>query len=140
MGVAFLDAAARRLGACEFADDEHFCSLEAVLLQLGVKEVVLPKARSPPCPLFRGRLRGLAPQSTSYRLWSKLHSKIMLQRCEHAHAAVQDAEGAAQSADFSRGACGSCTQKIHPVRCGTSCTAESCARDASMRIRGYSYP
>ncbi|KAK9842053.1 hypothetical protein WJX81_006373 [Elliptochloris bilobata] len=43
VGVAFLDAAARRLGACEFADDEHFCSLEAVLLQLGAKEVVLPK-------------------------------------------------------------------------------------------------
>lgn len=41
--MAFLDAAARRLGACEFADDEHFCSLEAVLLQLGAKEVVLPK-------------------------------------------------------------------------------------------------
>jgi len=45
VGVAFLDAAARRAGACEFADDEHFCSLEAVLLQLGAKEVVLPKAR-----------------------------------------------------------------------------------------------
>lgn len=45
MGVAFLDAAARKAGACEFADDEHFCSLEAVLLQLGAKEVVLPKAR-----------------------------------------------------------------------------------------------
>ena len=41
--MAFLDAAARRLGACEFADDEHFCSLEAVLLQLGAKEIVLPK-------------------------------------------------------------------------------------------------
>jgi len=46
VGVAFLDAAARRAGACEFADDEHFCSLEAVLLQLGAKEVVLPKARA----------------------------------------------------------------------------------------------
>ena len=52
--MAFLDAAARRLGTCEFADDEHFCALEAVLLQLGVKEVVLPKARRPPCPFSRG--------------------------------------------------------------------------------------
>lgn len=43
VGIAFADAAGRRLGACEFADDEYFCSTEAVLLQLGAKEVVLPK-------------------------------------------------------------------------------------------------
>ena len=45
VGVAFLDAALRRLGACEFADDEHFCNLEAVTTQLGAKECVMPKAR-----------------------------------------------------------------------------------------------
>ncbi|KAF6256271.1 DNA mismatch repair protein [Scenedesmus sp. NREL 46B-D3] len=43
VGVAFLDAATRRLGACELPDDDHFCCLEALLMQLGVKEVVLPK-------------------------------------------------------------------------------------------------
>jgi DNA mismatch repair protein MSH2 len=43
VGVAFADASARSLGACEFADDEHFCSLETVLVQLGAKECVLPK-------------------------------------------------------------------------------------------------
>lgn len=43
VGVAFSDMAGRRLGACEFADDEYFCSTEAVLMQLGAKEVVLPK-------------------------------------------------------------------------------------------------
>jgi DNA mismatch repair protein MSH2 len=43
VGVAFADAGGRKLGACEFADDEHFCSTEAVLLQLGAKEVVLLK-------------------------------------------------------------------------------------------------
>jgi len=46
VGVAFSDAALRRLGACEFADDEHFCNLEAVTTQLGAKECVMPKARS----------------------------------------------------------------------------------------------
>lgn len=44
VGVAYADAAGRRLGACEFADDEYFCSTEAVLLQLGAKEVALLKA------------------------------------------------------------------------------------------------
>ena len=48
VGVAFSDAALRRLGACEFADDEHFCNLEAVTTQLGAKECVMPKARCLP--------------------------------------------------------------------------------------------
>ena len=46
VGVAFADAAGRRLGACEFADDENFCNLEAVTTQLGAKECVMPKVRS----------------------------------------------------------------------------------------------
>jgi DNA mismatch repair protein MSH2 len=33
----------RRLGACQFVDDEHFCSLEALLVQLGAREVVIQK-------------------------------------------------------------------------------------------------
>jgi DNA mismatch repair protein MSH2 len=47
IGVAFSDTAGRALGACEYADDEYFCATEAVLMQLGAKEVVLPKA----CPV-----------------------------------------------------------------------------------------
>ena len=47
IGIAFCDAAGRALGACEYADDEYFCATEAVLVQLGAKEVVLPKA----CPM-----------------------------------------------------------------------------------------
>ena len=66
VGVAFLDAAARRLGACEFADDEHFCSLEAVLLQLGAKEVVLPKAR-PHAKALPQHLGGQDSTSASFR-------------------------------------------------------------------------
>jgi len=33
----------RELGACEFVDDEQFCSLEAVICQLGTKECILPR-------------------------------------------------------------------------------------------------
>mmetsp|Transcript_2038 Transcript_2038/g.4816 ORF Transcript_2038/g.4816 Transcript_2038/m.4816 type:complete len:932 (-) Transcript_2038:357-3152(-) len=43
VGVAFLDASRRTIGACEFADDEQFCRLEMLAVQLGAKECVLPK-------------------------------------------------------------------------------------------------
>ena len=65
VGVAFADAAGRRLGACEFADDEHFCNLEAVTMQLGAKECVIPKVRccqDPP----QGKLeRGFGPEAAT---------------------------------------------------------------------------
>ena len=35
VGVAYADAAGRRLGACQFADDEYFCATEAVLHAAG---------------------------------------------------------------------------------------------------------
>ena len=44
---ACLGGLCRRLGACEFADDEHLCTLEATLVQLGAKEVVMPKVGDP---------------------------------------------------------------------------------------------
>jgi hypothetical protein len=33
----------RHLGTCEFPDDSHFCALEAMLMQIGAREVALPK-------------------------------------------------------------------------------------------------
>jgi DNA mismatch repair protein MSH2 len=50
VGLAFADAAARRLGACEFADDEHFGALEAALTQLGAREVVISADLLPDAP------------------------------------------------------------------------------------------
>jgi DNA mismatch repair protein MSH2 len=44
VGVAVLEPSARRLSACEFVDDDNFCGLEAVLVQAGAREVVLPAA------------------------------------------------------------------------------------------------
>ena len=43
VGIAFANLTTRSLGCCEFADDEQFCSLEAVLLQVAAKEVVIAK-------------------------------------------------------------------------------------------------
>ncbi|KAL6763329.1 DNA mismatch repair protein [Haematococcus lacustris] len=43
VGLAYADVVARRLGVAQFVDDELLCSLEAVLVQLGAKEVLLPK-------------------------------------------------------------------------------------------------
>lgn len=72
IGIAFCDAAGRALGACEYADDEYFCNTESVLVQLGAKEVVLPKA-SP---------------------WTKLHAHMLpLESCAHIYAVRHSAEG-----------------------------------------------
>lgn len=46
VGIAYIDAACRRLGAAQFEDDEQLCALERVLVQLGAKEVVIPQACS----------------------------------------------------------------------------------------------
>lgn len=44
VGIAYADTTGRLLGACEFLEpDDHLSLLEAVVSQLGPKEVVLPK-------------------------------------------------------------------------------------------------
>ena len=43
VGAAYIDFFKKELGACQFVDDDHFCTLEAVALQLGAKECVIPK-------------------------------------------------------------------------------------------------
>lgn len=45
LGVAYCNVTTRKLGACEFVDSEQYCTLESILLQLGAKEVVMPKVR-----------------------------------------------------------------------------------------------
>lgn len=43
VGVAYVNATTRELGACAFVDDEQFCTLESVLCQIGAKECVVPR-------------------------------------------------------------------------------------------------
>lgn len=43
VGVALCSSAARSLKAAEFGDDEHLCSLEAVLAASGAKEVAVAR-------------------------------------------------------------------------------------------------
>ena len=50
VGLAFVDAACRRLGAAQFEDDEQLCALERALVQLGAKEVVIPQVRTQSWP------------------------------------------------------------------------------------------
>ena len=45
LGVAYCNVSSRQLGACEFVDSEQYCTLESIMLQLGAKEVVMPKVR-----------------------------------------------------------------------------------------------
>lgn len=47
VGVAYCDTSKGQLGACEFADNEHFSILESIILQLGAKEIVMLKVCLP---------------------------------------------------------------------------------------------
>jgi DNA mismatch repair protein MSH2 len=47
VGIAYVNPSSRELGACEFVDDEAYVTLEAVICQLGAKEVVLPLETTP---------------------------------------------------------------------------------------------
>ena len=48
VGLAYVDAAARRLGACQFFDDDQLCALETAIVQLGSRECVIQQEPSAP--------------------------------------------------------------------------------------------
>ncbi|KAH8926601.1 DNA mismatch repair protein [Atractiella rhizophila] len=47
VGAAFLDTQERWMGVSEFEDDESFSNTESIVIQLGVKEVLLPSLVTP---------------------------------------------------------------------------------------------
>lgn len=45
VGAAFVDPTNHRIEACEFLDDCQFCGLEALVVQVGVREMVMPQLK-----------------------------------------------------------------------------------------------
>ena len=43
-----MDTADRKFCVCEFPDDEHFTNLEALIVQLGPKECLIPQGDGSP--------------------------------------------------------------------------------------------
>lgn len=43
VGAAFVDPTNHKLAACEFVDDCQYCGLEALMIQVGVREMVMPQ-------------------------------------------------------------------------------------------------
>lgn len=48
VGVGFVETADRKFCVCEFPDDEHFTNLEALIVQLGPKECLIPQGDGSP--------------------------------------------------------------------------------------------
>lgn len=45
LGVCFADPSVHELGVCEFVDNETYANFESLIIQLGVKECILPSSR-----------------------------------------------------------------------------------------------
>ena len=126
IGIAFCDAAGRALGTCEFADDEYFCSTESVLVQLGAKEVVMPKVRLFPLQQI---------------LQAKLY-QLTCMRCQSIHMHVPRlpvSQSTHSSMQFALSACASANQRLeatwngHCVRTQEGDAASSSADASRLR-------
>lgn len=48
IGIAYADVAGRCIGVAQFDDSDQLCDFERVLIQLGVRECVLPQVPASP--------------------------------------------------------------------------------------------
>ncbi|KAK9685635.1 MSH2 protein, partial [Basidiobolus ranarum] len=80
VGVAFADTTVRELGVCEFVDNELFSNFESLVIQLGVKECLVPES----------------DKSNSYEI-GKLTSvlnrcSVVITECKKAYYQIKDVE------------------------------------------------
>ena len=60
VGVCFADASVRELGVAEFADSELYSNFESMLIQLGVKECIIPASPAGKKDLELEKIRTIA--------------------------------------------------------------------------------
>lgn len=77
LGVAFADASIRQLGVSEFADNDLFSNAESLVIQLGVKECVVPHDEK---DFELGKLKELL-ERCGVVVSTRKNSKVLLPGC-----------------------------------------------------------